>query len=435
MTTNQPCTFSDRSKAIAQDGFTKSRTEALARFQDMLWPSMRDEAWRYTDTRPIASIDFAAADPSSTTDMDAITPFMLDDDMPRMVFVDGVYQASCSTAPSMPGVQIDRISSLLANDPNRLIDRLSAHADWQDDPASALSTALLTDGVLVEIEDGASMQEPLHLIFLSKGGEEPVSVHPRVLIVAGNNAKGTVIESHVGTSENTILTTPVTELIAGDNVNLDHYRMVQEGAGTWHLGDLALHQGSNTEVSSCVLAFDGPVVRTRMRGTLAGEHSNAILHGLALGHGKRHVENLLQVNHMVPNCRSREAFKHVLEDESTAAFTGRIYVAEGAQKTDAVQTNRNLLLSPTARSTARPQLEIYADDVKCTHGATVGELDAEALFYLQARGVPTEAARSMLVQAFAGEILDDVAPPSLRSQAMVLLRNRLPAAEHLAMIE
>ncbi|MEE2907013.1 MAG: Fe-S cluster assembly protein SufD [Planctomycetota bacterium] len=435
MTTNQPCTFSDRSKAIAPDGFTARRTEAIDRFQEILWPTMRDEAWRYTDTRPIASVEFAAADPASTADLESIAPFMLDDDMPKIVFVDGVYQASCSTASNMPGVHIDRIANVLASDPQRLADRLSAHADWQDDPASALSTALLTDGVLVEIEDGASMREPLHIIFVSQGGPDPISVHPRVLVVAGNNAKGTVIESHVGTSEHTILTTPVTELIAGNDVRLDHYRMVREGEGTWHLGDLALHQGSNTEVSSCVLAFDGPVIRTRMRGTLAGEHGNAILHGLALGHGKRHIENLLRVNHMVPNCRSREAFKHVLEDNATAAFTGRIYVAEGAQKTDAVQTNRNLLLSSTARSTARPQLEIYADDVKCTHGATAGELDPEAMFYLQARGVPTEAARSMLVQAFAGEILDDVAPASLRAQAMMLLRNRLPAAEHLAVIE
>ena len=138
---------------------------------------------------------------------------------------------------------------------------------------------------------------------------------------------------------------------------------------------------------------------------------------------------------MVPHCRSRESFKHILEDKSTAAFTGRIYVAEGAQKTDAVQTNRNLLLSNTSKATARPQLEIYADDVKCTHGATIGELDQEALFYLQARGIPTDAARSMLVQAFAGEILDDVVPESLRNQAQLLLKNRLPAAEHLASME
>ena len=415
MTTNRPSTFADRLKGIAPDDFTSRREQAMSCFQEMQWPSMRHEAWRYTDTRPIAAIEFTAADPATTVDMDALAPFILDDGMPRIVFVDGVYQASCSTAANIPGVQIDRLSSVLAREPKRLADRLAAHADWKDDPASALSTAFLTDGVMIELAEGTSMSEPLHIIFFSVGGSEPISVHPRVLVVAGHGSNGTVIESHVGTSEHTLLTTPVTELIAGNDVHLDHYRLVREGAGTWHLGDLALHQGTNTEVSSCVLAFDGPVIRTRMQGTLAGENGNAILHGLALGHGKRHIENMLRVNHMVPNCRSREAFKHILEDNATAAFTGRIYVAKGAQKTDAVQTNRNLLLSSTARSTARPQLEIYADDVKCTHGATAGELDPEAMFYLQARGVPPEAARSLMVQAFAGEILDDVAPASLRA--------------------
>jgi Fe-S cluster assembly protein SufD len=232
-----------------------------------------------------------------------------------------------------------------------------------------------------------------------------------------------------------MLSTPVTELLVGDGVELDHYRLVREGGGTWHLGDLSLKQGSTSTVSSCTLAFDGPLIRNRMRAHLAGENSEAILHGLALGHGSRHIDNLLRVEHMVPNCRSRESFKHILEDTATAAFTGRIYVAKDAQKTDAVQTNRNLLLSPDAKATARPQLEIYADDVKCTHGATAGELDHEAMFYLQARGIPDSVARSMLVQAFAGEILDDIAPVALRSQAQAMLRNRLPESDQLAMVE
>ena len=435
MTNDRPCTFNARFKAMTPAGLSSLRAEAMASFDAMQWPSMRDEAWRYTDTRSISKVDYTSADPGIEIDLDAIRPYLLDDDMPRLVFADGVFQPACSTAVQMHGVRVERLADLLANEPGRLEGILGTCSDWKDDPATALSTALFTDGVLVDIEDNGSMAEPVHIVFFNTGQSNPVSIHPRVLITAGNNSKGTVIESHVGSSDHSILSTPVTEIVAGDHVHLDHYRMVQEGSGTWHLGDFALHQGAESEVSSCVLAFDGPVIRTRMRATLAGENGNAILHGLALGHGKRHIENLLRVNHMVPHCRSREAFKHVLEDQATAAFTGRIYVAEGAQKTDAVQTNRNLLLSSKARSTACPQLEIYADDVKCTHGATTGELDQEAMFYLQARGVPTEAARSMLVQAFAGEILDDVAPPALRAQAIELLRKRLPAAEHLAMIE
>ncbi len=435
MTNDSTCSFNALFKANTPEGLSTLRTEALSAFDTMQWPSMRDEAWRYTDTRPIAALDYTGADATTEIELEAIRPFLLDEGMPRLVFADGVFQPGCSTAGKMSGVRIERLADVLASEPNRLDGKLGAHSDWKDDPAAAISTALFTDGVLIEIEEGCSMTEPLHIVFHNTGKSTPTAVQPRVLVLAGNRSNGTVIESHVGTGSHEILSTPVTEIIAGDHVHLDHYRMVREGSGTWHLGDFALHQGAESEVSSCVLAFDGPVIRTRMRATLGGDDGNAILHGLALGHDKRHVENLLRVNHMVPNCRSREAFKHVLEDNATAAFTGRIYVAEGAQKTDAVQTNRNLLLSPTARSTARPQLEIYADDVKCTHGATTGELDPDAMFYLQARGVPAEAARSMLVQAFAGEILDDVKPPALRAQAIEMLRRRLPAAEHLAMIE
>tara|TARA_Y100000589_G_scaffold266492_1_gene257737 strand:- start:1836 stop:3173 length:1338 start_codon:yes stop_codon:yes gene_type:complete len=435
MTTSPHANLNMRLQDIPEDALTSLRTEANESFQKMGWPSMRDEAWRYTDTRKIASTEFSTADPGASVEIDRLAPYMLGQDMPRMIFVDGIYQPSLSTAESSSEVRIDRIADVIASEPDRLMERLAAHAQWKDDPANALSTMMLTDGVMVEIAAGADMTSPIHVIYYSSGGDQPISIHPRILVVAGDGSSGTVIETHAGDTDNTILTAPVTELIAGDNVNLDHYRMIREGSNTSHLGDLAMHQGASSEVSSCVLAFDGPLIRSRMRATLAGEHGNAILHGLALGHDTRHVENLLRVNHMVPNCRSREEFKHVLDDKSSAAFTGRIYVAEGAQKTDAVQTNRNLVLTKTGKAVARPQLEIYADDVKCTHGATTGELDPEAMFYLQARGVPADAARGMLIQAFAGEILDDVRPQALREQAMMLLRDRLPAAEHLAMID
>ena len=435
MTTSTITNLDERRQNLPQDSITPLRTKAHEAMASMGWPSMRDEAWRYTNTREIATTAFVSPSPDESMDSNRLAPYLLEESMPRMVFVDGIFNTDLSTAQSHAGVRIDRIADVIASDPNRLTKHLGMHAQWSDDPATALSTMMITDGVMVEIESGASMDKPVHAIFLSSGSDQPISVHPRILVVAGDGSSGTVIETHAGDTDNTILTTPVTELIAGDNVNLDHYRMIREGNSTWHLGDLALNQGSTSEVSSCVLAFDGPLIRSRMRATLSGEHSNAILHGLALGHGSRHVENLLRVNHMVPNCRSREEFKHVLDDKSTAAFTGRIYVAEGAQKTDAVQTNRNLVLTKTGKAVARPQLEIYADDVKCTHGATTGELDPEAMFYLQARGVPADAARGMLIQAFAGEILDDVRPKSLRDQAMILLRDRLPAAEHLALID
>ena len=354
MTTDHATSFAERMNLIPEDGMTAVRQAAMEAYQSILWPSMRDESWRYTDTRAIAATDFKGADPALTLEADALSPFLLDSEMPLMVFADGIYQPKLSSAASMPGVQIHRLSEVMADTPERLKNRLAAHADFKDDPACALSTVMLTDGVMVEIEAGAKMDVPLHIIFFNQGAATPISTHPRVLIVAHDGSTGTVIESHVGTSDHAILSTPVTEMIAGDEVHLDHYRMVREGSATWHLGDVALHQGAKTEVSSCVLAFDGPLIRTRMRATLDGEDGNAILHGLAMGHGARHIENLLRVNHMVPHCRSRESFKHILEDKSTAAFTGRIYVAEGAQKTDAVQTNRNLLLSNTSNLFQRP---------------------------------------------------------------------------------
>ena len=239
-------------------------------------------------------------------------------------------------------------------------------------------------------------------------------------------ARACCVETCCGIGDDPCLVNPVTEIVAGDNVTVDHYRIVREGAGTWHIGGLGIHQGAGSHVNSCCMALDGAIIRNSMTGTLDGERGMANLRGLALVDGTRHVDNFLRVNHVKPDCNSREYFKHILDDRSTASFTGRIYVEQDAQKTDAVQTNMNLLLSDKARVYTRPQLEIFADDVKCTHGATIGQLEEQAMFYLQARGIGLEAARSLLVFAFANEVLEDIELPSLRRKMERILLERLP---------
>jgi Fe-S cluster assembly protein SufD len=359
MTTDQPQNLTARLAAMEAGGLSDLRSKAMARFEHIGWPSRRDEAWRYTDTRSLAATRFAPADPNTTVDAAVIQPFLLDADTPRLVFHDGVYQPTLSTASNMAGVRIERLATLDDDPASPLRTHLGSLACWEDDPACALSTALWTDGVLVELEPGASMASPLHILFVNQGGPTPISVHPRVLIIAGDGSRGTVIESHVGCSDHTMLSTPVTELLVGDGVELDHYRLVREGGGTWHLGDLSLKQGSTSTVSSCTLAFDGPLIRNRMRAHLAGENSKAILHGLALGHGSRHIDNLLRVEHMVPNCRSRESFKHILEDTATAAFTGRIY-GRGPDQSQPVAVTRRQGHGPSAAGNLRRRCQVHS---------------------------------------------------------------------------
>ena len=284
----------------------------------------------------------------------------------------------------------------------------------------------MEDGAFVYVPKGKVVVEPIHLLFLTTASERALVTHPRNLIVAEPSSQVTVVETYAGLGDGVYFTNAVTEIIARENSVIDHYKIVREGGAAFHMATLQLHQERSSTVDAHTVCLGGILVRNDINTVLDGEGCECTLNGLYLVIGKEHVDNHLVVDHASPHCNSREFFKGILDGHGRGVFSGRIIVRKDAQKTDAKQTNRSLLLSQDARVESKPQLEILANDVKCTHGATIGQVSEEALFYLRSRGLSKEAARSLLVFAFAGECLDRVRIKPLRAQLETLLLARLP---------
>ncbi|NUQ50046.1 MAG: Fe-S cluster assembly protein SufD, partial [Phycisphaerae bacterium] len=307
--------------------------------------------------------------------------------------------------------------------------RLGRLVDYEDRSPAALNTALFRDGAFVHVGRGRVLERPIELVFVSTGDGGPSACFPRNLVIAEEGAQATIVERYVGLGEVATFTSTVTELIAGDGAVVDHYRIQAEPGHAFHYSLNRVQTGRSANVRSGTFTFGGRLVRNDAHATLEGEGGDCTLNGLFVTRGQQHVDSHLRVEHAAPRCHSWEYYKGILDERSSGVFTGRIYVHPGAQKTDAKQTNKNLLLSREARIDTKPQLEIFADDVKCTHGATIGQLDADAVFYLRSRGIAEAAARSLLVYAFAAESLDAIRVAPLRRQMLAMLLDRLPQGE------
>lgn len=293
---------------------------------------------------------------------------------------------------------------------------LGRYASVEQNPFVALNTAYFDDVVIVEIKPGAVISQPVHIAFHSNS---PAAVHPRVLIIAGRHSQASVVEEFTGTGA--YFTNAVTEIVAAENAVLDHYKVQQESEEAFHVATVQMHQAANSNVTTFSLSLGGALVRNDINGVLAEENAECTMNGLFLAHDHQHVDHHTLLDHASPHCRSREFYRGILGDSSTGVFNGKIVVRQDAQKTDAVQSNKNLLLSRDATINTKPQLEIWADDVRCTHGATVGQLDEEALFYLRSRGVGEAAARAMLKHAFAGDVVERIKIAALRTRLEELI--------------
>jgi Fe-S cluster assembly protein SufD len=326
-------------------------------------------------------------------------------------------------------------ATLSANAAGGAISGLGGLADPARINAFALlNSAFFEDGVVIEAVEGSRTDEPIHLLHVTSAGapgsedDGAPAVHPRTLLRCGPASELTVIETYSSLGAGPALVLPVTELVSGPGAVLRHYRVTREHDGVLHFGSQLLRLDRDSSASSLLLSWGGELVRCDVHALLAGEGGDCVLDGLYVVGGRQHFDTHMRVEHLAPHCSSHELYKGVLADQAHAVFDGRIFVHRGAQKTDAKQTNRNLLLSDRAVANSNPQLEIFADDVKCTHGSTVGQLDAEALFYLRSRGIDEAGARSLLTHAFAGELLDRIAIPSLRDAAEAALVRRLAGA-------
>jgi Fe-S cluster assembly protein SufD len=405
------------------------RRASLARFEALGFPSTRLEAWKQTSVAAIAGARFRPAEPGPAPSLDGL-PLAAPhgDGRLRLVFVDGRLDRGASTTGGLPpGLGLGGLAATLAADPTALASLLGARTPAEAPAFRALNGALFEDGAVVRLDDGVELAEPIELLFVSRGTTGAAS-HPRTLIVAGRRSRARVIETFLGLGDGSYLTNAVTETVLGDGASVDHWRLQLEGPAAFHIADVHSRQGRDSRYRQCSVQLGARLARHDVTALLDGEGGWCRLDGLVLAHGEQHHDNHTLIDHARGRCDSRELYKCVLGGASRTVFHGRIVVRPDAQRTDAKQSNPNLLLSGAALAHTRPQLEIYADDVKCTHGATIGRLDEDSVFYLRSRGVAEGEARRLLVAAFAGEVLEPIEPELLRSRLAQAVSARLAEA-------
>lgn len=405
----------------------KLRQQGFARFGETGFPSLRDEDWRFTNLAAIVQTPFRLPQNGrGALPRNQIESFRIPGVACTLVFVDGRFSPEHSVSGTLPkGVQVASLAATLARDPGALEPHLGRYLDLQRDPFSALNTAFLEDGAYVHIRKGVALSEPIHLLYISAEHEAPAVCHPRNLIVADEHSQATILEDYVSLGAGPALCNTATELVAGDQTVVSHYMIEREHTRAFNVSTLRIQQGRNAVVNSHSVLLGGALVRNNVHPVLAGEGSECLINGLFIGSGKQHLDNYMLVEHASPHCGSRQFYNGILGDHAHGVFHGRIIVHKDAQKTDARQTNRNLLLSDTAQIDTKPQLEIRADDVKCTHGATIGQIDEEALFYLRSRGIDDASARHILLLAFASECLDRMAQGPVRAHIEALIHQAL----------
>jgi Fe-S cluster assembly protein SufD len=389
------------------------REAAAEAFAAAGWPTRRQEAWKYTDLRHLAAQHWheplAAMDRTLPAPIPALGAV-------RAVMIDGRFRPDLSRLDGLPaGIRVQGLARVLAEDPDSIAGRLGALADPGSHPLAALNTALMEDGIVIEADEGARFDGVIHVASIGAApGGRPVAFHPRVLVVLHKAARLTLAKSAEGGAGASFLDNPVTEISLAAGSQLTHVRLQDLPDSAAQLATTYVRLAEEATYDSFVLVAGAGLSRNEIHATLAGPRAVCHLNGAQLLGGARHADTTTAIEHAAPHCASRQTYKSVLAGRSRAVFQGRIHVRPAAQKTDGYQMNQALLLSPEAEMDSKPQLEIYADDVKCSHGATVGELDDGALFYLRSRGIPGDEARALLVQAFLADALDLVADATLR---------------------
>jgi Fe-S cluster assembly protein SufD len=388
------------------------------------FPSPRDEAWRFTSVAPIAGTAFELASPEADDAEALVAAHALRDSVATAVVVNGCYDEQLSSSSLPLGVVVDGLANRYEHEDSAIPDAVTA-LDYDGLPFAALNAALLEDGVHVVIPEGAVLTGPIHVVLamLPEGG--PVMAHPRLVVDAGAQSQATVIVTFVGADGAVYLTNAVTQVRLGENAVLELVTDQRESTAAYHVHHLHARCAASSILHSRAVSLGGRLVRNDLAAVLEGEGAHATLDGVYVADGTQVVDNHTAIDHAVAHCTSHELYKGILAGRARAVFNGRIMVRPDAQKTDAKQTNRALLLSDEAQVNSNPQLEIFADDVKCTHGAAVGQLDEDALFYLQARGLPLDEARHLLLHAFAGEVLGDISSEELRARLEATLFARL----------
>jgi len=395
------------------------RQSALSSFAAHGLPTVHDEDWRYTSVEPIRSADFGVANGGgrllNSTELNDRSFTDVSDN--RLVFVNGSFSPDLSSVVGDRGkVRVDSIANAVRSGDLLIKSHLSRYARYQEQSFVALNTAFAQDGAFLVIRRGAVIEEPIYLLFVSSGNTKPVAAYPRNLIVFESGSQARVVESYVGTSEQSYFVDVVTEIVGAEDASIDYYRVQREGDNGYHIGTLETRLARNCNFTHHSITISGALVRNDVRVVLDGEGAECTLNGLYLLDHKQHVDNHTVIEHVKPRTASHELYKGILGGAAHAVFDGKILVHKDAQKTDSRQTNKNLLLSEDAVVNTKPQLEIHADDVKCSHGSTIGQLDKDALFYLRSRGLDLPEAQSLLSYAFASELVGRMKIERLKSR-------------------
>lgn len=404
------------------------REDGAAEFARRGLPTTRDEEWRFTPLGDLAKWPaYESAEPGEHPPLASLAPHLIAAELPRLVLVDGHFVPELSSPPAtLPAdVVVMPLGEALAQGHPVATAELGRWAGPDQTAFTALNASLFTDGLFLHVPRGVSVATPIQLLSVTTAAAAGKVVAPRMLIVLGESASATVVESYASDGDAASLTNAVVEVHLGANARLDHTRVAREHHGAWHIGFTHVDQEQDSHYRAFALAMGGRLSRHNLHARHLGERVETLLYGLYLTTGDQLADTHSAIFHDQPNCNSWEVYKGVLGDRSHGVFNGKVLVDRLAQKTDAKQTNRNLLLTDTARADAKPQLEIFADDVKCTHGATIGRLDAQQLYYLQSRGIAGQQAEQLLTWAFAAEVVAEIADPTVRKAMETVVHAKL----------
>ena len=409
-------------RALRQKGFDN--------FSRLGFPTARrgNEAWKYTNVSPIARAHFRLPEMDlapSVASVRAAAPWV--EDWNTLIFINGRFSPNLSTVHDEDGITVGSISRALESNGAAVLQRLGALASVEDDGFAALNNAFINDGAVVHVADSARVERPVHLAFISTDHEQFVA-HPRVLIVAGRESESTIIETYIGLGDNAYLSNAVAEITVEEGAQVDHHRLMDESDASYHIGIARINQKDGSRFSSKAF-YKGVGLGRHDLYVLIGDGCETKLDGLYITSGRQHVDNFINIDHAKPNSTSRLYYKGILSGRSRAVFGGTVFVREGAIKTDALQSDKNLLLSPDAEVDSKPALFIWADDVKCGHGATAGNIDEQTVFYMRSRGVDLETASRLLIFGFASEIIDTVELPELHEYLERSILDAIPRYE------
>ncbi len=412
--------------APAPDWARTLRSEGLAAFRAQGLPTTRHEDWKYTNLRALHKRELVGTAERAPTGSDVRLPVVDGLDALRLVFVDGRFEAALSGLDALPdGIEVQPLAAGLAQPPAGLAEALRRAPDLDRHSFAALNTALLEDGMWLRLGRGVCVETPLHLVFVSRAGAA-LATHPRIVLDLAEGASLTLIEHYTGDDAAAGLTNALTQVSLGPAARLKHYALQEQGAATVHVAGIHATQARDSHYENHLINLGGSLVRNDLHVRLGDHGAGTLLNGFYLTSGRQHVDNHTRVDHLAPHTTSEETYRGVLSGRSRAVFNGKAVVHEGAEKIEALQSNRNLLLSKGAEVDTKPELEIYADDVKCSHGATVGQLDENALFYLLSRGLDPHTARSVLTFAFADEVIARLGHDALRRHVERQAAARLP---------